>query len=473
MKVLLLNPKLKTWSPNIYPPLGLCYIASAIEHEEYDVTIMDMNSRKVSDTELAHKVSTVDAIGITGMITEYHEVIRLVELCKSANGEAKVILGGALATTHTQDVLTNSRADFVVIGEGEQTIVELLSSLVRHEGHNTVMGVAYRTNGVVNINPPRQPIKDLDTILYPARHLLDMTRYTTHHLKTFGIKMPKVKSATLITSRGCVYNCSFCFQNIWGHTWRGRSPQNIMGEIRQLHDTFGINGLVFNDDTFVCNKKRVLDFCKELIDSKLDIKWCCNGRVNLMTREMLELMKEAGCVAIAYGIESGNQKILDSINKGITLEQVEKVVGWTKQAGIHVSGYFMLGILGDSKTTINETLDFARKLDLDFYGFTMTSPIIGTQMYEQAKEQGFVAQKELQDFSFHASVNMTTDCTNEDLEAFNALAFKEFTVEKRYGKRYLFNPLLWLDGLRSVLFLLGKRDFGDLIKKVWVVLRGK
>ncbi len=186
---------------------------------------------------------------------------------------------------------------------------------------------------------------------------------------------------------------------------------------------------------------------------------------------MLDAMARSGCVGVAYGIESGNQGILDSIKKGITLEQVEQIVAATKKANIHVTGYFMLGIMGDTKETIQETLDFAEKLDLNFYGFGITSPIPGTAMHKEAQVKGLTGTGRLEDWSFHAWMNLTQDCTKEELERFNELAFRKFTIAKRYGKWYLLNPMLWIDGLMTLVFLLRKRNVGELIKKVVTLLK--
>jgi len=473
MKVLLVNPKLKTWSPDIHPPLGLAYIAAALEDARHIVRILDMNSRKVSDNELQDQVRRFDVVGITGLVTEYNEVLRLIGIIKE-HSDAVVIIGGPLATTHTKKVMESSLADYAVIGEGEKTVVELVDAIRDKSGVYKVKGIAYR-NHDIHINPMREPIVDLDAIPYPARHLLDMSRYSTHHFKSFGLKLPcNVKSTTMVTSRGCPYLCSYCFKDVWGQKWRGRSPENIITEMELLNRDYGFNGFVFNDDTFVVDRKRAIDFCKILFfDSSLRgrIKWYCNGRVNLMDVDLLGVMAQSGCVGIAYGIESGNQEILDSIKKQITLEEIERVVAETKAVGIHITGYFMLGIIGDSKETIQQTIDFARKLDLDYYGFTMCSPIVGTPMHKAAMEQGLVPYQELSDWSLHSSVNLTVDCTREDLERFNEVAFREFTIEKRYGKNYLSNPKLWLDGFRSVAFLTGKRDYKELISKSWSVIK--
>jgi len=382
------------------------------------------------------------------------------------------VLGGPLATTHPIELLQTSKADVAVVGEGEQTIVELVQGIEQGRGEEPTKGTIYMDGEKPVITQYREPETDLDSISHPARHLLDMSRYSTHHFKTFGIKVPKMKSTTLISSMGCPYHCDFCFHGLHGYKWRARSPKSLISEMRELRDDYDIRGFVFNDDTFVVSRKRVMDFCTLLEKELPDVSWYCNGRVNLMDEEMIEAMARSGCVGLAYGIESGNQEILDSVHKQITLEQVEQITALTKKYGIHVTGYFMLGILGDTRQTIQETLDFAEKLDLDFYGFGITSPIPGTEMYAQAVERGLVENgKRLEDWSFHAQMNLTEDCSTEELERLNEYAFRKFTIEKRWGKHYLWNWRLWWEGLRTLVFLARRRNVSELLRKVLVLLR--
>jgi len=472
MNMTLINPQLKTWSPNVYPPLGLCYIAASLEQAGHDVAILDMNSQRVSDKSLVKHIEYSPLVGIGGLVTEYGEVVRLVKVIKKAHEYQIVVLGGPLATTHSEELLVASGADVAVIGEGEQTIVELVNAIEQGSSRELIKGIVYQDGDRVVAHPPREPDTNLNSIPHPARHLLDMSRYSTHHFKTFGIKVPNIKSTTLISTRGCPYMCTFCAKEIGGLKWRARSPEDIVNEMRELRNDYDISGFVFNDDTFVVNRKRVIDFCALLEKELPDVIWYCNGRVNLMDEEMIQAMVKSGCVGIAYGIESGNQAILDSVKKAITLEQVERITALTKKHGIHVTGYFMLGILGDTKQTIQETLDFAERLDLDFYGFGITSPIPGTEMYSQAVEKGLVDKgKRLEDWSFHAQMNLSVDCSYEELEAFNEYAFRHFTIEKRWGKMYLWNWRLWAEGLRTLVFLARKRNVSELLRKVVVLLR--
>ena len=471
MRITLINPRLKTWSPNVYPPLGLCYIAAALEKAGQEVDILDMNSQRVSDKALVRRIEQSPMVGIGGLVTEYNEVVRLAKVTKQADENKIVVLGGPLATTHSRELLVASGADVAVIGEGEQTIVELVGAIEQGSSKELIKGIVYRDGDRVVAHSPREPEMNLDSIPHPARHLLDMRRYSTHHFKTFGIKVPKMKSTTLISSRGCCFKCSFCCDQ-YEHRWNARSPRDIVSEMQELRTGYDIRGFVFNDDTFVVNRKRVLDFCSLLKEELPDVVWYCNGRVNLMDEEMIRAMAKSGCAGIAYGIESGNQKILDSVHKQITLEQVERIVGLTKKYGIHVTGYFMLGILGDTKQTIQETLDFAEKLDLDFYGWGITSPIPGTEMYQRAVEMGLVdPNKKLEDWSFYTQMNLSKDCSHEELERYNNYAFKHFTMERRWGKHYLWNWRLEWEGIRTFVFLLRKRNVGILINKVITLLK--
>lgn len=471
MRITLINPRLRTWSPNIYPPLGLCYIAASLEQAGHEVDIVDMNSHRVSDKALLKHIENSPIVGIGGLITEYAEVVRLAQIIKQADANRIVILGGPLATTHSKELLETSSADAVVVGEGEQTIVELVKGTEQGTSKDLIKGIVYRDGEKIIAHPPREPENDLDSIPHPARHLLDMSRYSTHHFKSFGIKMPEVKSTTLISSRDCPYHCDFCFGSP-NKKWRARSPEDMVSEMQELRNEYDIRGFVFNDDTFTVQKRRVLDFCTLLKREMPDALWYCNGRVNLMDEEMIQAMADCGCVGIAYGIESGNQRILDSVHKQITLEQVERITKLTMEYGIHVTGYFMLGILGDTRATIQETLDFADKLNLDFYGFSITSPIPGTEMYRQAAEKGLVEKdKRLEDWSFHAQMNLTEDVSTKELEQLNEYAFRRFTMERRWGKHYLWNWRLWWEGLRTLVFLTRKRNVGELLRKIVVLLK--
>lgn len=442
-RIVLINPRLSTWSPNVYVPLGLAYVAAPLEMANHDVRILDLNVRKVKREEIEETIRNAEIVGITGIITEYYEIVKLSHAIKEINSSAKIVLGGALATNLPERMLQATQADVVVIGEGEKTILSLVSAIEQKENLGNIRGIAYRGNGNIIVTEPVIHIPDIDTIPFPARHLLDMNIYPTNQFKTFGLKLKtKIKSTVLISSRGCPYNCTFCYKGMWGNKWRGRSPKNLIDEMELLKSEYGMNGFLFYDDTFNVDKNRVFEFCQLLKERKLDVAWYSNTRANLLTKEMLEAMRDSGCIGVAFGIESGNQEVLNSIKKNLTLEQVRQAVKWTKDAGINIVGYFIFGLLGETKATIRETLNFAKELDLDFYGFSLPNPLPDTELYDSAMEAGLISDNIARDeWTFHVNANLTQDCSDADLVAVSSEAFRDLYLKKRFGKYYFLNPI--------------------------------
>ena len=476
LHVILINPRYRVWSPNKWVPLGLGYVAAALEKEGNSAEIIDMNVEHKSDKELQRRVENADAVGITGMITEFQEILRLIKIVKEAGEDRKVILGGPLATTFPRELLQVSPADFAVIGEGEKTVVNLTSAISQGGNLANVKGIAYRDGDRIIVNDQQEPIADLDTIPFPARHLLDMNRYLQNHFESFGFKIRdagKIGSTYLITSGGCPYSCNFCFKGMWGDKWRARRPQNIVQEMELSYQRYQTNGFFFNDDTFVLDEQRVFEFCQLLGNKGLNVVWYCNGRANLMTKELLRAMYDAGCRGIAYGIESGNQQILDSMKKNITLEQVRNAVRWAKDAGIYVSGYFMIGMLGETKDTIHQTIALAKELDLDFYGFSTVTPMPGTELYDSAVKRGFIQVEETawpKDWTLDVNANLTENCTNEDLAAFENEAFRQFTL-KSFGRYFMFNPAFLKKAARVILSLRNRNEARELTGKAGTIIR--
>jgi len=475
LHIVLINPRIREWNPNIRMPLGLLYVAAVLEREGHSVEVIDLNMERLNDRDIRGRVRDANIVGITGMITEYQKVLELVNIVKQGDGNSKVTLGGPLVTTLPEELLRVSQADFVVVGEGERTIVNLVSAIEHGDSFSGITGIAYRDGNRIVITKPAEPIADLDTIPFPARHLLDVKRYLKNHFESYGLKIKefgKIKSTHLITSRGCPYSCTFCFKGMWGYKWRARSTENIIGEMELLYKTYGINGFFFDDDIFVLDRKKVFEFCNLLKTKGLDVVWYCNGRVNLMQKELLKAMYEAGCRGIAYGIESGNQQILDSMKKNITLDQVRNVVKWTKEAGINASGFFMLGMLGETRESIRETIAFAKELELDFYGFSAVTPFPGTELYNAAVERGLIQldMTSVKEWGFHVNSNLTQDCTDSDLVAFENEVFKQFTL-KKFGKGYIVNPFFLRQMATVILSLQSRNEVKELARKIWGVIR--
>jgi anaerobic magnesium-protoporphyrin IX monomethyl ester cyclase len=379
MRVALVSPK---WNrkANDYPALGLGYLAAVLERDGHQVRIFDFalypNAPLEEDVQ---QVCTFDPemIGITAMSSVYHSAMQTATLLKASLGRP-IVIGGPHATVYPERVLAESPViDCVVRGEGEETIRQLARAL-DGTGSNlgAIDGLTYRKRSEIVSNPDRPLIRDLDSLPFPARHLFDLKRY--------GLRTPGGQPmVTVMSSRGCPYNCSYCFKGIVGRTYRPRSPGNIIAELRQVIDQYDVRNFYFIDDLFTIDRHRLNALTEQLVAARLDIRWQCLGRVDRVDAEVLRKMYAAGCRRIHYGIESGNQQILDGVGKGIKLEQVRQAVRWTQEAGIEVKGYFMLGLPGDTEETLQQTIDLATELDLDETMFSLTTPFPGTRLWDE------------------------------------------------------------------------------------------
>jgi len=379
MRIALISPK---WNKrtNDYPPLGLAYLAAVLERDGHQVRVFDfsLDPHALPEDDV-RRVCAFDPhiVGITAMTSVYHSALETATLLKASLGRP-IVIGGPHPTVYPERVLAESPViDYVVRGEGEETIQELVRAL---DGGNhdlgRIHGLTYRLRGEVVSNPDRALISDLDALPFPARHLFELKRY--------GLCTPEGQPmVTILSSRGCPYNCSYCFKGIVGRTYRQRSPGNIIAELRQVIDQYGIHNFYFIDDLFTINLRRLNILMEQLIAEKLDIRWQCLGRVDRINAEVLRKMYAAGCRRIHYGIESGNQEVLDRIGKGIRLEQVRQAVRWTEEAGIEVKGYFMLGLPGDTEETMQQTIDLAVGLELDEAMFSLTTPFPGTRLWDE------------------------------------------------------------------------------------------
>jgi len=433
VKTVLINPPQNAKYPQ--PPLGLASIAAVLERQNYQVEILDANALPLSESEVTREIGNVDIIGITAMTPFINSAIKVAKEIKKEKPGSTVIVGGAHVTVLPEETLRNvPEIDIIVRGEGEETAVELYEALKSGNRLQNVRGITYRDNGGVTSNPMRPLIADLDSLPLPAYHLLPLHRYKLH--PPHGRKLPFM---AMLTSRGCPYNCVFCSKPVFGHKFRPQSPQRIAGEVEYLGEKFKIKEIAFYDDLFTLDKKRITQLAEEFKQRDLSIPWACETRVDLVTEELLKAMKEAGCYMIAYGIESGNQTILNNLRKKITIAQVRKAIRLTHDIGIQSIGYFMLGSPGETPATIRQTIDFANYLPLDFAQFSVTIPFPGTDLYNLYLEQG-IGNENWDNFiyanlrSVSAPVFETASLSKGDLQKWNAKAYREF---------YLRFPYIW------------------------------
>ena len=429
MKILLVNPP---YEESVYtePPLGLAYIAAMLENDFevriFDCVAMGWNLERYGE-ELRNFSPTI--VGITAMTPTLSSAAAVARTTRKILPEARIVLGGPHITLLAEETMKEiPEIDFGVMGEGEYVTRDLAFALKDGKPLD-FKGIIYRKEGQIINNGRSDLIQDLDALPFPARHLLPVDKYT----KVVG--EPK-KFATMMTARGCPYNCIFCAKAIFGRIYRERSVKNVIEEIVQLKKEYGVKEIVFYDDSFTLNKDRIMNLCDELIKLDYKIKWKCETRVNLIDEELLKRMKEAGCYVIAYGIESGVQRNLDFLSKGVKLEDIRKGVKITKDAGIEVEAYLIIGIPWETKEEVEETIKFAKQLDVDYVQFSILTPLPDTELYKYAKEHGLMEEVDWCKFSYFgdkASVTMKLEnFTPEELQALKNRAMKEFYMRPKY-----------------------------------------
>jgi anaerobic magnesium-protoporphyrin IX monomethyl ester cyclase len=410
MRVLLVNPSSKLpIDTRISPSLGLAYLAAVSERRGDEVRVYDGDVEDRS-LEAVLREAAPRVVGITANTTQITAAWRDAELAKSACG-ASVVLGGPHSTSLPEESALKPFVDIVVRGEGEATWLELLSRIESApleaspagQGLGSVAGIAYQAeDGAVVRTPERAPIpvQELDAMPLPAWHLFRLDRYTNLQPtvdQVDGLSLP------ILTSRGCPYRCSYCSQ-IGPRRWRARSVQSVVAEWRWLVREQGVAEIGVLDDSFNISRERVLELCQRLVDEDLShVPWIMiNGiRANLADEEVLGAMKRAGCIRAAFGVESGNQAILDSVvDKHLTLDQVRSAFQAARAVGMETIGFFIVGLPGETEATMDDTIRFARELDPVVANFSIATPFPGTDMYETVKAQGRILAENWDDFVF-------------------------------------------------------------------------
>jgi len=385
IRILLIKPPSSDIA-TINQSLGLAYPAAVLEKEGLPVKIIDAPVLGYRQGKIIKETKRFKPtiIGLTCLTQEFPATLKLASNLKKHFRQCLIIIGGPHVTVTPRKTMKHQCFDLAVLGEGEKTLIKLIKNLEKGKSLKKIKGIAFKKGRKIIITSPQPFIKNLNSLPFPARHLLPpLAKYrpTPGSYKNLPV-------GTIITSRGCPYQCTFCARNVFGNQIRFRSPKNVVDEMEVLVKKYGACEIRVWDDTFNLNPKRVIQICQEILKRNLKFSWTCQARVNFTNLRMLRLMKKAGCWQISYGIESGNQAILNKIKKGITLKMAQEAIAKTKQAGIEVKAFFMLGLPGDTEETMQETIDFAKKLDPDIATFSITIPFPGTEIYERAIKTG-------------------------------------------------------------------------------------
>ncbi|MBI2329163.1 MAG: cobalamin B12-binding domain-containing protein [Chloroflexi bacterium] len=431
LKITLINPPQA--SQYSQPPMGLALLAAVLERGGYNVAVVDANALKLKPENIVPQVIDTDVVGLTAMTPTINAAVAIARYLKKADPDLTIILGGAHATLLPEETLISApEIDVVIRGEGEETVIELLRALEDKQPLGKIPGISYRKDGKVVSNAARATEVDLDSLPFLGYHLLPWQRYKPH--PPHGRALP---FAAIITSRGCPYQCGYCSKPIFGNKFRGQSPQRVVAEIAYYQDKFAIKEFAFYDDVFTLNRQRAYGIAEELIKRELKIVWTCETRVNLVDKDLLTRMKQAGCYAVAYGIESASPEILASLNKGITIDKVEEAIRLSREVGLQTIGYFMIGCPGENQETIVATIEFAKKLKVDFAQFAVTTPFPGTGLYDlYLKDKGDSIPWE--NFVYGGAGNQinpvfeSAQLSRADLEYWKGRAYREFYLRPAY-----------------------------------------
>lgn len=465
MRILLFYPPITirgedTTQPGIAPPLGLANIAAYIEREGYNMAICDAlaegagtlergkNYLRVGLTEkqIVERIEYYkpDIVGISTMFTALApDSHRLAEIVKNVCPNTLVVFGGSHASVLSRGVLTDKNVDLVVMGEGEETFLEIARRFEKKKNLDNILGTAvHGKNGKVFVNKPRPFIKDLDSLPFPARHLLPMDIYFNISKKSeTGSYVMRYPTTEIVSSRGCPNNCIYCaVPKLWGRTWRPFSAGRVLLEMEFLVKRYGVKEIHFIDDNVSVSKSRLLEICNGIIEKKLDIKWTAPNGIAIwsLDKPLIRKMKESGCYRLTFGIESGCPETQKYIRKNLKLNKAREIMKIANGLGLWTFSTYIVGFPYETREAMNQTFDYAISSYSDFVGFILLMPFPGTDVTKIMEKEGFLKK---------------TDLTKAKIGAlfsgYKGVGTKYFSVSELKNlqsgahKRLLFSRLLW------------------------------
>jgi anaerobic magnesium-protoporphyrin IX monomethyl ester cyclase len=377
-----------------FPPLGILYLATILERASVEVAVLDQAAEgyTVSDTVRWVMSERPDVVGFSALASSGQMAALLCRKIKEENPDVTTVIGNHYATFNAERILKKYPAvDIVVRGEAEETIVELADRIHKGEDLSKITGIAFRNRNGFTLTSDSPLVKDLDALPFPNRAMLK----AEYHSIMAGANIAPKKFTGIISSRGCAFGCRFCSCATLTHNvWRARSAKNTLAELKQLAEE-GYKQLVFVDDAFTLNPKRVIELCKGIRREKLDFEWICEGRVDNCSFEMLREMVTAGLRVIYFGIENANQRILDYYHKRITVQQAENAVRTARKAGVDViAGSFIIGAADETRTEIQNTIDFAKRVPLDIPQFNILGAHPGNDIWNEFVSKGLLNEDE-------------------------------------------------------------------------------
>jgi len=424
-------------------PIYLAYLVAVLEKAGIDVGFIDGVVEEMSISSFAEAVARTEpdvvVLECSTPSIEY-DLSTAKSLKERMSGVFTVLVGSHPSFFHKQIMEENKQVDAICRGEFDLTVTDLSMALSNGDRLSTVKGITYRDGNGIHVNEPRPLIENLDELPFPARHIV-RSRY--YRQGTFVGR----NCTTMITSRGCPHQCTFCLwpRTLYGRKFRARSPENVVDEMEHVVRDHQVDEIYFDDDSMALNRRRILRICELVGKRGIEVKWIPQCRVDSMNEEVLRAMKRAGCRYIRFGVESGSQKMLDLMKKGTTLSQIEKAFELCRKVGIKTQAFFLFGIAGETQATVRETIEFAKKLGPDSAQFAVAIPHPGTKLYEICREGNWLKCKSWEDFSACNSIIETEELSADEVEDARVQAYREFYFRLGYIVRTALKMRKWGD----------------------------
>lgn len=472
--VLLLYPNYLSKFKN--PPLGLAYLASTLESKGYTTKIVDMNPLGISMREIDTVINEVNphVVGISFMTNQFSNALKLAEKSKKIIPEVPVVVGGNHVSALPEEIMGYPFIDFAVLREGELTFMELVDSLSKGSTDwETIDGLAFKRDGAIIANRHRDYIHELDCLPFPKWDDFPIKAYSDRILG-IGDELPVF---SILSSRGCPGRCSFCSSHtVWSRKFRGRSAMNIFNELQFLEDRFGAKHFNFVDDTLTIDKRRLQELCDLIIDANKQFRWIANSRVNTVDIGTLKKMHHAGCRNICFGVESGDPTVRKINGKMITDDQIRNAHRWAKESGLIVSSFFMVGNMGETQRSIDQTITFAKQLNTDHPSCSIATPYPDTRFFKEAEKNGWLITKDWNKYitSPHMDLDYSPVSTNgiltadEMIDAYYKVnaAFARSKLITKYGNLYFIKPKFFIEEIFKRVRRQNLRQFILLIVKL-------
>jgi len=417
------------------PPISLAYVAAAARVHGFDVRILDMDAERITFPRLERFIKDYrpNVVGFSVNISNLIEILYLAKKIKEIDPGIVIVFGGILMDITPEDIIRFPHVDVGVVGEGELTFPAMLEAIDRNKPLESVAGLIYKDGKKLIKTQPRAPIENLDTIPFPARDLL-------HNEKYVSLVAKRTPVTLFFSSRGCPFKCTFCSKpSFWNH-WRYASPRYVVDEMENCL-SLGINDIMVYDDVFTSNRKRAIEICLEIKRRRLDVAWNIRTRADMVDKTLLDILHKAGCYRISYGVESGDPRMLKTYNKGTSISKIKRAFAMTRESGIEILSYYMVGGPGETFESIRNTFNVMHQLNSDYVHITHVVPYPKTKLFEMALERHVADPDVWRHLStlHYETFPMFTDgaLTREEIFRQVKRGYREYYLRPRYILRRL------------------------------------